>query len=247
MVGIDFRDSARQLYLGIARSNIGFQNLNAFLSHHKHEDTPLPEQAPELAEVFFIYPYQKLLGLDNIKLKINEYIGVSINDLKQLKFSPLQNFKEKFVVLNTYTFNEKQDFNTHRLLRAIDNNVLLSTLPVSEQANEHDRYLPMATIQKAYAEYDYILKNTERLLADCTIEFDFSANRKHQNKKLYSTSAEEDRKLINKLCLEGLPKRYPKITRSIKERLEKRVASYPGNGLCPFLFDQLGYRKLCKK
>ncbi|HRO98211.1 MAG TPA: PHP domain-containing protein, partial [Flavobacteriales bacterium] len=55
VAGIEFRQGARLLYIGIARNNDGFQQLNELLSPHLLDDEPLPERAPELDDVFFIY------------------------------------------------------------------------------------------------------------------------------------------------------------------------------------------------
>jgi DNA polymerase III alpha subunit len=60
IVGIDFRNGNQQQYVGLAKNNIGFQELNDFLSKHLHKKDPFPEQAPLLENAIFIYPFEKL-------------------------------------------------------------------------------------------------------------------------------------------------------------------------------------------
>ena len=45
-----------------------------------------------------------------------------------------------------------------------------------------------------YQDCKHILDNTRRLISRCSIHFDFSPNRPHQNKLMYSDNREEDEK-----------------------------------------------------
>ena len=246
LIGIDFRDGARQLYVGIAKNNEGFKQLNTFLSQHKNNNLPLPEEAPLLEDVVFIYPYEQVLLLDKLVFREEEYIGISIGDLRKLRFSRLQTRKEKFVVLNAFSFRNKHDFNTHRLLRAADNNLLLSKLLPTQQAAETDVYLSMDVLRKQYEDEAYILKNTEKLLAQCEVYFDFSSGRKHQNKKFYGNNFSEDNQLLVQLCEDGLSKRYPIVTEEIRARLNKELHLIQETEYVPFFlinWDIVSYAK----
>lgn len=74
------------------------------------------------------------MASENTHFQPHEFIGVSINELRKLRFSNLRQLTSKLVVLQPVTFRNKRDFNAHRLLRAIDNNMLLSKLSPEEQA-----------------------------------------------------------------------------------------------------------------
>jgi DNA polymerase-3 subunit alpha len=54
VAGIDFRNNARQLYVGLAKNNEGFRELNAFLSVHLHSVEPLPDEAPAFENCFVV-------------------------------------------------------------------------------------------------------------------------------------------------------------------------------------------------
>ncbi len=123
VLGVDFRNRAQQQFILIAKNNKGFKNINAYLSKFLHNhDLKIPERPDEiLNDCFVIYPYQK--GKD-FELKSYEFLGISPKDLNHLRFSKWNTLREKLVVLKTVSFQNKKGFNTHRLLRAIDNNTL---------------------------------------------------------------------------------------------------------------------------
>jgi len=54
--GIEFRDGNRLLYIGIARNNEGFRELNEFLTRHNISGEPLPARPPSFPNAYVIYP-----------------------------------------------------------------------------------------------------------------------------------------------------------------------------------------------
>jgi len=246
-LGIDFREGAKQLYLGIARDNEGFEQLNAYLSQYKHNKSPFPEHAPSLDRVYFIYPFEQVRLLNKLTFDENEYIGVNRLELNKLSVSDYSKYTEKLVALNSFTFRNKRDFNTHRLLRAIANNVLLSKLEKEDEANETDIYLQKDEVARCYHDYPHILENTDKLIQTCGIRFDFSSGRPHQNKLTYTESRAEDERLIGDLCTAGLAYRYKgRITPDIKARLKKELDMIKKMDFVPFFlvnWDIVDYAK----
>nr|WP_299382997.1 DNA polymerase III subunit alpha [Allomuricauda sp.] len=224
ILGIDFRNGVKPCFLGIAQNNEGYLELNRFLSHHLHEELEIPFRAPAFQNAFVIYPFEQALLNELEDFKAHEFIGISIQDLRRLPFSKFAKLKKKLVVQQPVTFRNKADFNAHRLLRAIDNNVLLSKLPQEEEADEGEKMFPVQNLAAAFSEHPFILENTEKLLNQCDIHFDFSKGRKPQNLNSYLGSVEEDGKLIEKLCYEGLPYRYKEVDASIQNRLDKELS-----------------------
>ncbi|MEO1012645.1 MAG: DNA polymerase III subunit alpha [Bacteroidota bacterium] len=223
ILGIDFRNGADPCFVGIARNNEGYQELNTFLSHHLHNQQEIPLQAPAFKNAVVIYPFEKVLLNEKRDFSRHEFIGISVKILRRLPFSRLKDFKDRLVVQQPVTFRNNRDFNAHRLLRAIDNNVLLSKLLDTEVADADEKMFPVQNLAQVFKEYPHILENTERLLKACSIHFDFSKDRKPQNLKCYTHSIEEDEQLIEKLCEEGLPHRYEIVTDAVKERVHKEL------------------------
>ena len=223
VLGVDFRNGVTPCFVGIAKNNRGYQELTTFLSHHLHNDLEVPNRAPKFKDAFVVYPFETVLLNELDGFLPHEFIGVSISDLRRLPFSRLRRYTNKLVVQQPVTFRNKRDYNAHRLLRAIDNNVLLSKLDETEVANENERMYPAESLAEAFAEHPHILENTHRLLDQCSIHFDFSKKRKPQNLKYYTGSKKEDEALLEKLCYKGLPERYKRVSEEVRKRLSKEL------------------------
>ncbi len=220
VVGIDFRRGARQLYVGIARNNEGFRELNDFLSPYLHRKEPLPERAPEFEHVYIVYPWENAPAST---LRDHEFLGISPAAFSRARFSPPQVPEEKQVILHTVTFRNKRDFNAHRLLRAIDNNTLLSKLPESEEGDINHRLIPPKKLREMSRELPHLARNTDGLLKHCGIYFTFGDEHPHKNQKTYSGTESEDYALLCKLCEEGLAYRYDDPSPDIIQRFHKEL------------------------
>jgi DNA polymerase-3 subunit alpha len=204
VLGVDFRNGAQQQFILLAKNNEGFMQINRYLSYFLHSEENIPAHAKILPHTLVIYPYATF---KRDQLSENEFLGVNIEDLNRLKFSPWRNCLEKLVVLQTVTFINKKGFNTHRLLRAIDNNSLLSKLPVSEQGNETDLFLSSEVVEAAFQDFPKLLENTRNLLAQCNIDFDFSKEIPN-NQHSYTNNEALDFRLLKKLAYGGITYRY---------------------------------------
>lgn len=220
LIGVDFRNGAKQEFIMIAKNNNGFQNVNNYLSFFLHqEDFKIPNRAKQLKDVVTIYPFDKY---SNIQLLENEYFGVKISDLNTIKFLRFKGDKRRLVIVKTVSFKDKKAYNSHRLLRAIDNNTLLSKLPVSETGLEHDKFIPIKSLIDAYKDYTFIINNTLKLIDSINIEFDFS-QQKPNNQSSYTNSKILDYKLLKKLTYKGLKYRYDTVTDKILDRIDKEL------------------------
>ncbi|MFI5220926.1 MAG: DNA polymerase III subunit alpha [Bacteroidia bacterium] len=219
IVGIDFRNHAQQQYIGIARNNEGFKEINEHLTKHLYSGNDFDSIAPEFHHSYIIYPLHCYTGW---KLKENEFIGISIKDITQLPFHPVKKQPEKLVVLYTVSFAEKKFFNAHRLLRAIDTNNLLSKLPAEQQASGTEIMLPKNELYAAYSSFPTIISNTEKILNDCRIDFEFG---KLTNKNLnhFTDSVANDLEFLRNECMNGLHYRYPNPSQEVLERIEKEL------------------------
>ncbi len=220
VLGIDFRNGTQQQFILIAKNNNGFQNINVYLSMFLHDSNlKIPSIAPQLEDTFVIYPY---VHHKNFNLKDNEFLGIKPQDLNHLKFSKWNAFRSKLVVLQTVSFQNKKGFNTHRLLRAIDNNTLLSKLPKSEQGQETDTMLPYQELCERYEEFPELIQNTTTVLEHCHIDFDFSQLIPN-NQKSFTQSEASDYELLQKLTYVGIEYRYHNPDETIYNRIEKEL------------------------
>ncbi|WP_055442271.1 DNA polymerase III subunit alpha [Lacinutrix himadriensis] len=223
VVGIDFRNGAKQQFVGLAKNNDGFQELNSFLSHHLHSKISIPAVAPPFINVFVIYPFEQVLQQEKTVFNENERIGISVEEIRKLPFSIYKEYKDKLVIQQRVTTRNKRDFNAHRLLRAIDNNTLLSKLQKTEECRETDQMISIDKLQKAFIDYPFIIENTKKILDACTVYFNFGKDRKPQNQSVYLDSKEEDYKRLETLCQEKLHKRYSDPSEKVNKRLKTEL------------------------
>ena len=110
-------------------------------------------------------------------------------------------------------------FDVHGLLRAIDNNVLLSKLPVEEQCGPDEYFMPPNKLLEAFRQYPFMVTNTYKLMDACTIEIEFH---KDKNKKTFSATPEDDKILLQKLTQDGFQFRYGN-NKKARERVTKEL------------------------
>ncbi|MEY8850019.1 DNA polymerase III subunit alpha [Psychroserpens sp. XS_ASV72] len=223
LIGIDFRNHGKQNFVGLAKNNNGFLELNQFLSYHSENNLMIPDLAPEFMDCFVIYPFEKVLELEISNFKTKEYIGISVEEIRKLRFSRLKSLKDKLVILQTVTIRNKKDFNAHRLLRAIDNNTLLSKLDKEQECKETEIMYSKSELLEHFKDFPNIIENTENILNTSDIKFDFGNDRISQNLKIYTSSEDEDYQLLKQLCYSNIKRRYNQPSQNVLNRLEKEL------------------------
>lgn len=220
ILGIDFRNGAEQLFVGIAKNNEGFYELNKYLSKHLHSGNPIPSEAPSFQNAFVVYPWARYEGH---LLRENEYLGVTPHELTKLKFSSVEFDVSKMVILQTVSFRNKRDFNAHRLLRAIGNNTILTKLPKTEEGLPVHKMMPEEELIQLYEAFPEIIDNTKKILEASSFHLECGENIPHKNQKTYTGNEDSDFELIQKLCEDGLTYRYDRSTKTIRDRLNTEL------------------------
>ena len=223
VLGVDFRNGISQQYVALAQNNQGFAEINQHLSTHLKNDRAFADEAPDFNHVFVIYPFEKC---PLRKLRPHEFVGIRPQQLTKLKFSDWRHHQRKLVILHTNSFRHKKDYNTHRLLRAIGQNELLSKLPPEEQAARQDVYTHPNALEQYFAEFPEIIANTHALLEQCHIHFTFKDYKNTQNQSIWSKQGGEaaDKAKIRALCEDGLVYRYgSNPSAEIRQRLNNEL------------------------
>src|SRR5690554_6571084 len=226
VLGVDFRNGVKQQFVLLAKNNLGFEQINKYLSSFLHQKLVIPSRAENITNTFAIYPFASYKN-ELIALRDDEFIGVSLGELNQLSFSSWRNHLEQIVLLQPVSFQHKRSYNIHRLLRAIDSNCLLSKLPAEEVGNYSERMYPAEKIEDALKYFPQIVKNTNRIMAACSIDFTFKKGGKaiNNNKSFFTSGKVEDQRLLKNLCEEGLHYRFPKLEEreNVRARVQKEL------------------------
>jgi len=216
LVGIEFRNNHQFRYIGLAKNAEGLAEMNRFLTQHNFDNSTLPFEAPEFKEVFVIYPFENVPAV----LKKNEYIGIRPEQLPKLYLPEWKTKEGKMVVLQPVTFRTKKEFNLHKILRAIETNLILSRLTEEDYCKTSEIMQPLEELLKKYKEYPEIVANTEKIIQECHFEFDFKTPK---NKKYYTNNRETDMALLTTLAFRGLVWRYGNNNLQAKARVEKEL------------------------
>jgi len=216
IVGVEFRQDNKLLFIGLAKNQKGIGEMCRLLTHHNLSKTHLPNIAPAFENVFVVYP---IANMPN-ELRNFEYIGIRPEEVIKLFKTEWKPIIQKAVILQPVTFRTKKEYNLHRILRAIDNNTLLSKLTEDDICKTSEMIISPEALLKNYIEYPEIIKNTEILIEECHFEFEFKTPR---NKKFYTKSKEGDRLLLENLAKSGLTKRYGNNNKEAQARVIKEL------------------------
>jgi DNA-directed DNA polymerase III PolC len=216
LVGIEFRYNGKLLFIGIAKNKLGVGEMCRLLTKHNLENTHLPEVAPEFNNVAVIYPMESA----PIILREHEFIGISSEQLIKLFREENKRHIGKMVIFQPVTFRTKKEFNLHKILRAIDSNVILSKLSERDYCKMNEVMIPLDQLLSKYKDYPQIIKNTECLIDSCNFDFNFDTPK---NKLHYTNSKYGDKMLLTSLANEGLIKRYGKNNKEAQARIQKEL------------------------
>lgn len=223
ILGVEVRNGNKLLYILLAATNEGLTWIHRFLSQYIISKKPFPacHTSPSFfthpSDGFVIYPFGEK-ELNN--LAPNERIGILPWETTKLCALDWKNHREKLVVRQPVTFQNKTAFNLHRLLRAIDYNTLLSQLPAAAQADEKEVFIEPARLIQVFKDYPIVITNTLRLMDACNIHMDFAVDRTRQ---CFGSSKEDDQVLLSKLAQDGFLRRYDRKNKEAQERLEKEL------------------------
>lgn len=216
LVGVEFRNEDELLYIGIARNESGFKELNELLTTANKNKTSLPQRAPDFNHCFVVYPFG---SIDPATLREYEYIGLRHFQLNKIRMSAAREM-QKYIVWQPVSFVTKEHYTLHRQLRAIDHNLLISQLKTHQYADALESFPAKEQLLRSFEHFPQIVHNTEKLLEQCSFQFDFAA---HRNKETFTGNRYDDKLLLQKYAFDGLKRRYAKTDKLAKGRIEKEL------------------------
>lgn len=216
LAGVDFRNSNKQLFIGIAKNKEGLRELNEYLSHYILRHLPFPERPPQLENVIFIIPFNIF---NNSILHKNEYVGIAIKDIHKVEHRINNIYFNRMLIMHSVIFEKEEDIDVHAHLRAIDNNIFISDVKNAGLADNNSFIIPVEELKKKYSVLPKIIENTNNILKESTLEVKLNASK---NKQIFTGNKEDDRLLLEKLALEGCKERYGNRKDAL-ERIEKEL------------------------
>ncbi len=139
-------------------------------------------------------------------LRPDEWIALRPSLLPRLIRHPLRHRLDRCVAWHSVTYADATGYRLHRLLRAVDLNIVLSRLKASDHAAADEVLLPQVQLQAAYEQYPSVWANTRALLERCgSTQLDTGPVK---NRQTYTGQSADDRELLSKLAYEGASQRY---------------------------------------
>ena len=239
--GIDFRNGDDHLYTGIARNQEGWSELCGLLTECSLAGRNLPNLAPPFQHCDVIYSSTRK---DITSFSESEYLGIRAEHLNHLFRSPVAKYPDKLVAFSPFTVLDDEAHVTHRLLRAIDHNTVLSQLSPKQYAREDERLYTEAELQDRYNTHPHLLDNFAKLIANSS--FDFDEGGENLNKKTFTESEQNDYALVRKLAEAGCKQRYGAQNQRAHERMERELKVIRQQGFCCYFlvtWDIIRYAK----
>ena len=240
VAGVEFRSGNTLHYIGIARNNEGYHELNDFLTKcllgGTAMDPVFPELPPLTVNIAWVVPFndaalRRITGAMKRMTRLPFYIGVRPDQIASLRLSVWNKYADHLVALWPVTFRSYDDREVHRILRAVGNNCLLSRISEQELAAWYEVMPSPERLINAYREMPELLLQADKLLSPCGIAFDF---RESKNKQTFSGSKALDRELLRRETIKGMADRYGENSQVVAERVEKELAMINDLGFAPY-------------
>ncbi|MGO4708861.1 DNA polymerase III subunit alpha [Chryseobacterium sp. 2TAF14] len=239
IVGVDVRVDNEQYYICLAKNPKGIAEVNRLLTDYNCDGIEIPKFNPILENCFVIY------SLHNIpeKLLENEFIGIRQNELNLLINPELKSIIHKMVILHPVTFKTDEEYELHKVLRAIDGNTLFTKLTENDYCKKNESFIGKKKLLSQFGNYPEIIENTKQIVRECSFDFEFKTPK---NKKHYTDSKENDFKLLSQLAYKGLVQRYPDNNSQAIERVKKELTVIDQLNFCGYFlitWDIIQYSK----
>lgn len=225
IAGMECRRNESVLYTLLARNNAGFRQINDFYTHYSLQKLDLPDTPFAFDDVYVVWPLERA---PQRKLEENEFVGVKPAQVRKLVTSSFAGRQSKLIVWTPVTFRDHNDYLLHRNLRAIHKNTLISKLTAPDVAAADEMMRTPDDLRKQFADYPHLIINTEKILGDCSIDFDFKTVK---NKQVFTDSRYSDKMLLEKLTIDGMKYRYGAADKTAAERICHELA----------IIDKLGF------
>lgn len=217
VAGVEIRNGDELFFIGVAQNREGLKELNEYLSWHNLNKQKFSLDKFQFNQVYQLYPW----GIKEVsELRDNEFTAIRPHQINKLVTSEYRYHLNKLVVWQPVTLFDGMSLLIHQCLRAIDHNTLISKLKVEQFADEDQVMVPVEVLKDVFQQYPEIIENTEKLLTQCSIEIDFRVSK---NKRTYSNTREDDKRLLEKLAFDGMLYRYGKNNIVAKEKIKHEL------------------------
>jgi error-prone DNA polymerase len=140
-------------------------------------------------------------------------------------------FNFPLAATNGAYFIDKENFQSHFMLRAIDLNTTLTRIPPQELATRNSTLNSFEEMQDLIPNHPEALYNTTKIAAQCTFDLDFE---RLIFPEYVAPNGEDTNSFLWHKVRSGISWRYEKITKEIEARLEYEMDIIINKGFAPY-------------
>lgn len=237
ILGVEIRVENELYYICLSKNSKSIGEVNRLLTSYNCDAIEIPKANPVFENTFVIYPLHSIPDT----LLDYEFIGIRQDELNLLVKPELKKWIHKMVILQPVTFASDEEYELHKILRAIDHNTLITKLSENDHCKKTETFVNKKQLLDQYKPYPQIIENTKDLINGCCFDFDFSTPK---NKKHFTESGAKDFELLKQLAYEGLEKKYSADHTEAKARMEKELGVIDQLNFCayfPITWDIIQY------
>ncbi len=203
----------------LAKTAKGYEIVSDLITQrHLVKDFSLSRALPEsIGHVAFISSDPDLLR--NVRGRAERYVEVAPGPGARTALRLAHHLRIPPVATNAVFFPRPDDYSLHRLLRAIDLNRTLSTLPEDETVDPSRWLLPVGNMENLLPYCPEALENAARLAGECRTDWEVG-------RVVFPRYRDEERDhfvLLEERCREGIRRRYGESNPAVETRLREEL------------------------
>ena len=226
--------TSRDEVILLAENQMGYENMCRAISRvHDDPNASISEVVSAYYEgLFILSPQESILReltscVSDSHLFVELRPGVSEAESKRLA----KKFNLEIVATGDVYFLHPEDHASHKILRAIEKNAILSQLTPEDYKSEKHYFRSEKEMVQMFPNSLEAINNAHYLAERCKTDWNF-LNTIFLGQSLKETHT-ANKKLRDMVCA-GATKRYEKITENIRERIEYELAIITQKGFAPY-------------
>ena len=218
----------------LAENQTGYENMCRIISSiHDDPDASIPNLLVLFHSGLFILAHQDSVLVLLATFIPNSHLFVELRpSISEAKAQALANtYQLEIITTGDVYFLSKEDYHTHRILRAIDLNTTLSQLPPNETKDQRHFFRSEKEMIDLFPSSMAAINNSQYLAERCKTDWTYT-NTIFPDLSLKNTHRAN--KALRSLVTTGAQERYGKINGLLKKRINYELSLITQKGFAPY-------------
>ena len=218
----------------LVENQTGYENMCRIISSiHDDPDASIPNLLVLFHSGLFILAHQDSVLVSLATFIPNSHLFVELRpSISEAKAQALANtYQLEIIATGDVYFLSKEDYHTHRILRAIDLNTTLSQLPPNETKDQRHFFRSEKEMIDLFPSSMAAINNSQYLAERCKTDWTYT-NTIFPDLSLKNTHRAN--KALRSLVTTGAQERYGKINGLLKKRINYELSLITQKGFAPY-------------